>query len=140
MFFKRHLILLLLASLTVYGALVPTFATAEPKVLYAHFRHRPPEMIVDERNMTMSSPLKDIIEEAAEKIGYRIHWTISPFARSIHDLQVGKVDIVPRTIKTSERETLSVFLDLCRHKRGIFYFWSKQVKSRAFKFMRIYIN
>ncbi len=110
MFFKRHLILLLLASLTVYGALVPAFATVEPKVLYAHFRHRPPEMIVDERTMTMSSPLKDIIEEAAEKIGYRIHWTISPFARSLHDLQVGKVDIVPRTIKTSERETFIRFL------------------------------
>lgn len=110
MYFKQHLIFLLLLGIAVCSALVPAFAAVESKVLYAHFRHRPPEMIVDERTMTMSSPLKDIIEEAAEKIGYRIHWIISPFARSLHDLQVGKVDIVPRTIRTPERETFVSFL------------------------------
>ncbi|WP_242068326.1 hypothetical protein [Shewanella sp. DW31] len=68
-------------------------------VLRADFRHRPPEMVLDERTNTMTSPLKDILEEAAAKVGYRVEWSARPFARSIHELRVGTVDIVPRTIR-----------------------------------------
>lgn len=80
------------------------------KVLRADFRHRPPEMVLDERTNTMTSPLKDILEEAAAKVGYRVEWSARPFARSIHELRVGTVDIVPRTIRDEEREAFVRFL------------------------------
>lgn len=80
------------------------------KVLRADFRHRPPEMVLDEQTNTMTSPLKDILEEAAAKVGYRVEWTARPFVRSIYELQVGTVDIVPRTIRYEERETFVQFL------------------------------
>lgn len=80
------------------------------KVLRADFRHRPPEMVLDEQTNTMTSPLKDILEEAAAKVGYRVEWTARPFARSIHELQAGTVDIVPRTIRNEEREAFVQFL------------------------------
>ncbi|MFC2140432.1 substrate-binding periplasmic protein [Candidatus Auribacterota bacterium] len=81
---------------------------AEEKILKADFRHRPPEMMVAEANK--SGPLKDIIEEAAEKIGCKIKWRIAPFARSLQGLKIGKVDIVPRTIKNKEREVFVNYL------------------------------
>lgn len=80
------------------------------KVLRADFRHRPPEMVLDEQAKTMVSPLKDILEEAAANVGYRVEWTARPFARSIHELQLGTVDIVPRTIRNEEREAFVQFL------------------------------
>ncbi|WP_409523092.1 substrate-binding periplasmic protein [Nitrincola sp. MINF-07-Sa-05] len=80
------------------------------KVLRADFRHRPPEMVFDEKNSSMISPLKDILEEAAAKTGYSIHWTARPFARSYEELQSGTIDLVPRTIRNQEREAFIAFL------------------------------
>jgi len=80
------------------------------KVLRADFRHRPPEMVFDQRYSRMVSPLKDILEEAAAKTGYSIHWTNRPFARSYEELQTGAVDLVPRTIRNQEREAFIAFL------------------------------
>lgn len=85
-------------------------STPLSKVLRADFRHRPPEMVLDEKHNRMTGPVKDILEEAAARVGYRIEWTARPFARSLYELQVGMVDIVPRTIRTPEREAFIHFL------------------------------
>lgn len=92
----------------IVAAEVPSAAFS--KVLRAHFRHRPPEMVLDEQTNTMTSPLKDILEEAAAKVGYRVQWSARPFARSVHELRTGTVDIVPRTIRNQEREAFVRFL------------------------------
>lgn len=89
---------------------VEAFSAPLPKVLRADFRHRPPEMVLDEKHNRMTGPVKDILEEAAAKVGYSIEWTARPFARSLYELQVGTVDIVPRTIRTPEREAFIHFL------------------------------
>ncbi len=84
------------------------FPSAEERVLQADIRHRPPQMIINQN--TSSGPLKEILDEAASEIGYKIKWRIAPFARSLKDLQNGKVDIVPRVIKTEDRQEFIDYL------------------------------
>lgn len=78
------------------------FSQADDNVLHADIRHRPPEMIIDKNHS--SGPLKDVLDEAAEQVGYTINWRIAPFARTLKDLQTGRVDLVPRVIKTANRQ------------------------------------
>lgn len=44
------------------------------QTLTADFRHRPPEMVLDEATNSMTGPLKDIVEQATQKLGYSIEW------------------------------------------------------------------
>lgn len=83
---------------------------AEAKVLYADYRHRPPEMVRVVKTNTFYGPLRDILEEAAGKIGYTISWRFAPFPRSLEDLKHGRIDIIPRTIKAKEREPYVLYL------------------------------
>ncbi len=85
-----------------------TLVHAEEKVLRADFRLRPPEMAIE--GGKMSGPLKDIIEEAAKKIGYKIKWLSVPFPRSLEWLKTGMIDILPRTVRTEEREKFVNYL------------------------------
>lgn len=100
---------------------------AKPKVLEAHFRHRPPEMIVN--NKETSGPLKDILEEAARSIGYTVRWEIVPFARSLEYLKSGKVDIVPRTIKNKKRITFINYLGPINFQKKDILFLVKKGKK-----------
>lgn len=84
------------------------FVSAENRILQADIRHRPPQMVI-EHNVS-SGPLKDLLDEAAENIGYKIKWRIAPFARSLKDLQNGRIDIVPRLIKTEPRQEFIDYL------------------------------
>lgn len=85
------------------------WATAEENLLKADYRPRPPEMIVGEGEQ-ISGPLKDILDEAAARNGFRVEWHVVPFPKSLHDLEVGSVDIVPRVIRTTDRENFVQFL------------------------------
>ncbi|MBF0147349.1 MAG: transporter substrate-binding domain-containing protein [Magnetococcales bacterium] len=82
---------------------------ADDKVLQADYRPRPPEMVVAEGER-ISGPLKEILEEAAGKHGYQVVWRVVPFPRSLHDLETGEVDIVPRVIQSPERDAFVSFL------------------------------
>lgn len=84
-------------------------AVTDEKLLKADYRPRPPEMIVGEGE-NISGPLKDILDEAAARHGYRVEWRVVPFPKSLHDLEIGQVDIVPRVIRTTERENFVQFL------------------------------
>ncbi|MDM8536003.1 hypothetical protein QUF70_04550 [Desulfobacterales bacterium HSG17] len=64
-------------------------------------------VIEDEKK---SGPLKDILEEAAKKLGYKIKWRNAPFPRSLSDLKKGIIDIIPRTVRTDERELFVNYL------------------------------
>ncbi|MBF0369701.1 MAG: transporter substrate-binding domain-containing protein [Magnetococcales bacterium] len=97
--FLSHLVCLLLFMTPAWGA---------DKVLTADIRHRPPEMIVD--GGFQGGPLKEILEEAANRIGYRVQWRDLPFPVSIKDLKEGKTDIIPRTIRRPNRESFVNFL------------------------------
>ncbi|MBF0189146.1 MAG: transporter substrate-binding domain-containing protein, partial [Magnetococcales bacterium] len=81
---------------------------SQDKIVTAHIRHRPPEMIVD--GDYVSGPLKEILEKAAARIGYEVEWEPIPFSQSLADLKSGAVDIVPRTIRKPEREAFIDFL------------------------------
>ncbi|MBF0134507.1 MAG: ABC transporter substrate-binding protein [Magnetococcales bacterium] len=85
------------------------WAAAEEKLLKADYRPRPPEMIVGEGEQ-ISGPLKDILDEAAARNGFRVEWHVVPFPKSLHDLEVGSVDLVPRVIRTTDRENFVQFL------------------------------
>lgn len=95
----RHYIVAIL--ITMY-LLLPFTVSAE--ILRADFRQRPPEMVVDNKTNQLSGPLKDVIEQAAAQIGYEIEWRKVPFIRSLYNLKNNETDIVPRVIKTPERE------------------------------------
>lgn len=87
---------------------IPWDVMAEEKVLTAHIRHRPPYMIV--QGQFIGGALKEIMDLAADHLGYRIEWRDVPFSKSIEEMKSGSVDIVPRTISTPEREGFVQFL------------------------------
>jgi polar amino acid transport system substrate-binding protein len=116
------LLSVLLSLLFIYNSL-----QAEDNVLQADFRHRPPEMIVEGKKMW--GPLKDILEEAAKKIEYRIKWRIAPFARSLGDLKKGVSDILPRTVRTEEREVFVNYLGPIGYQQKDILFLVKKGKE-----------
>jgi len=85
-----------------------TVIHAQDNILRADFRQRPPEMIINGDKKL--GPLKDILEIAAKKIGYSVNWRNAPFPRSLSDLKDGKIDILPRTVKTQKREKFVNYL------------------------------
>lgn len=86
----------------------PSQILSETNVLFADFRHRPPEMLLIDGQR--SGPLKVILEEAARSIGYKIKWRNAHFARSLKDIEKGSIDIIPRMIRNSEREKFAHYL------------------------------
>ncbi|MEO5332212.1 MAG: PAS domain S-box protein [Magnetococcus sp. YQC-5] len=88
--------------------LSPHPVCANEKILHADLRHRPPEMIVD--GQFLGGPLKDILEEAVTQLGYQLHWRVKLFPESLEAMKNGSVDLVPRVIRTPEREEFIHFL------------------------------
>ncbi|MBF0427707.1 MAG: transporter substrate-binding domain-containing protein [Magnetococcales bacterium] len=80
----------------------------EEKILTAHIRHRPPYMIV--QGDFLGGSLREILDQAAHRLGYHVQWQDVPFNKSIEDLEAGRVDIVPRTIPTPARKQFMRFL------------------------------
>jgi len=78
--------------------------TANNIVLNADCRQRPPEMTYNDETQTCSGPLIDILNQALQKIGGTIHWERRPFQKSFSLLRRGKIDILPRVIKTKVRQ------------------------------------
>jgi polar amino acid transport system substrate-binding protein len=83
---------------------------AQARVLLADARHRPPEMIVDEVNGTVSGPLIEILNEAARIRGYTVSWQIMPFARTLKRLESGDTDLAPGVIVNAERKGFVDFI------------------------------
>ncbi len=89
--------------------LIVSYSTfSKERVLTADYRNRPPQMVVE--NSSFTGPLKDILEEASAKMGYRVEWRFAPFKRSSRDLEYGLVDIVPRYFWTEERAKFTNYL------------------------------
>jgi len=114
----------LLAVLLPWGAVL-----GQERELTADFRHRPPEMVVE--GQRLSGPLKDIIEEAAGKVGYKVNWRLAPFSRSLHGLKSGDVDIVPRTIRNEEREAFVDYLGPIAYQQKDIMFLVKKGKENG---------
>lgn len=104
---------------------------ADGGVLKADFRHRPPEMVVEGERF--SGPIKDILEEAADRLGYRVEWRLAPFPRSLNDLKAGRIDIIPRTVRNDEREAYVNFLGPIGHQRKDIIFLVPKGKERAIR-------
>jgi len=90
--------------------MTPEAALSQEKVLLADYRSRPPEMVVDEKTGQFSGPLIEILDEAARKIGSSIKWRQAPFQRSLKELELGSVDVVPRVVLDEERKTFVAYL------------------------------
>ena len=67
-------------------------------VLKADFRPRPPEMRYGATSHSFTEPLVVILERACERAGCKIDWQDKPFPRSMRDLSLGRIHIVPRLI------------------------------------------
>jgi len=90
-------------------ALVPhRLNAADEKILVVDVRQRPPEMNVE--GEIWSGPLIDIIEEAAQRIRYRVKFQVRQFEGSLRYLEYGKIDILPRVICTPARARMMDFL------------------------------
>ncbi len=126
MIVRWRLIASLLAVLSPWGAVL-----GQDRELTADFRHRPPEMVVE--GQRFSGPLKDIIEEAAATLGYKISWRLAPFSRSLHGLQSGDVDIVPRTIRNQEREAFVEYLGPIAYQQKDILFLVRQGRENSIR-------
>lgn len=72
--------------------------------LIVTYRDTPPEMLGYSPGRH-SGPLRYVIEEAAERIGYGITWKAASFADSVDQVVAGSIDIAPNArFKTAERE------------------------------------
>lgn len=72
--------------------------------LIVTYRDTPPEMLGYSPGRH-SGPLRYVIEEAAERIGYGITWKSASFADSVDQVVAGTIDIAPNArFKTAERE------------------------------------
>jgi len=79
-------------------------AIAEDIVIKADCRQRPPEMLYNKKTRECSGPLIDILNQAVKEAGAKIKWARRPFQKSYTLLKRGKIDILPRVIKTKERQ------------------------------------
>jgi polar amino acid transport system substrate-binding protein len=88
-------------------------------------------MLIDEKTKALSGPLKDILDEAAAKIGYQVSWSEVPFARSIaYELTDGNgSDLVPRVRYTQERTLFIEFLGPIGYQQGDVVFLVKKGKE-----------
>ncbi|MBF0127234.1 MAG: hypothetical protein HQM02_08485 [Magnetococcales bacterium] len=85
----------------VFWSLAAGELRAGEKVLTAHIRHRPPYMIV--QGEFLGGSLKEILDLAARRLGYRVDWRDVPFSKSIEELKTGRVDIVPGAFPICQR-------------------------------------
>lgn len=118
--------------ITFTWSLLPVIpAQANDKILYADFRHRPPEMIL--KDGQQSGPLKIILEEAASTIGYTIKWRNAHFARSIKDIEKGRIDIIPRMIRNTKREKFANYLGPIGYQKKDILFLVRKGEEESIK-------
>jgi polar amino acid transport system substrate-binding protein len=111
--------------------LLPHVLFAQDKILIVDLRHRPPEMIVD--GGKYSGPLLDIIEKAADQIGYQVKYQVRQFQGSLVYLQRSKIDILPRTICTKERAEVIDYLGPIGYQQKEILFLVKSGKEASIR-------
>ncbi|MCH1923506.1 transporter substrate-binding domain-containing protein [Shewanella sp. C32] len=79
-------------------------------VLKADFRPRPPEMRYGNTPQSFAGPLVVILERACERAGCKIEWQDKPFPRSMRDLSLGRIHIVPRLIFNQQRREIAQYI------------------------------
>jgi len=127
----RYLFLLLI---TLSSGFLSVSVFADETALIAHFRHRPPEMVI-EHGKQFKGPLKDIIEEAASKSGFNISWFNENFDVSYECLKKGCVDIVPRLILNDERKAFTNYLGpIGRQQKNILFLVQKGKENLISKY------
>jgi polar amino acid transport system substrate-binding protein len=104
---------------------------SEVITLEMQVRDRPPDMVLEKKNP--HGPLIEIIEEAANSIGVKVHFTEASFARTLKDLETGEVDLCPRISKTEEREKYIYFLGPISNRNKITYFLVKKGYENSIK-------
>lgn len=67
-------------------------------------------MVVDEQTSAARGPLLEVLNEAAQSVGFDVRWRVVPFPRSLESLKTGEVDIVPRLVPTEERKVFAEYL------------------------------
>jgi len=77
--------------------------------LVASYRDVPPDMLTYSPGRH-SGPLRYVLEEAANKIGYTVEWKQLSFSRSATEMADGSIDVIPYVHhKTPSRESLFRF-------------------------------
>lgn len=92
-------------ALLLFALITPCHAQ---EVLLADYRERPPEMHAAGGEPV--GPLIELLDSAALRAGARIQWRNAPFVRSLEDLKAGRIDLLPRLIRTPERTAFVHFL------------------------------
>ncbi|NGZ27155.1 MAG: transporter substrate-binding domain-containing protein, partial [Magnetococcales bacterium] len=104
---------------------------AEEKRLTAHIRHRPPYLIV--QGQYLGGSLKEILDLAAQRAGYRVDWQDVPFTKSIEALKTGEVDLVPRTVVTPERQQFVRFLPPIGYEQQEILFLTRKGQEKTIR-------
>lgn len=104
MIFEKLALFLVIAA----GLLQPVLAQPAVKVLFVDVRHRPPEMATSGEQIPGALP--EIIEKAANRVGYKVTFKERWFNQSMQMLEKGEIDAVPRARKTEERSKKMDFL------------------------------
>lgn len=103
------------------------------KLLKADVRPRPPEMVVNDKTGESAGPMLEVLNEAAHSIGYCVEWRAAPFPRSLAELEIGSVDVVPRLVMTEERKRFATFLGPIGVKPTSIEFLVKRGREEALK-------
>ncbi|RDH45358.1 substrate-binding periplasmic protein [Zooshikella ganghwensis] len=127
-------IIVIFSALMMFSSL--TYA-AKIKVLRADFRERPPLMF--QVGGKPGGPLVDILNLIAKEGGYRISWRKSPFQRSIKDIKLGTVDIIPRVSLNEKRAKFLHFLGPVGYRLANTLFLTEtQLKTKIASYNNLY--
>lgn len=97
----------LMSMLWIVVSLSVPVSAAERKVLFAAMDDWPP-FIIDTGGVSSDSGFdgfdQELLQELASRSGVEIYLLRYPFARSLQDLKVGKIDLITSLAKTPQRE------------------------------------
>ncbi|WP_020405049.1 substrate-binding periplasmic protein [Hahella ganghwensis] len=106
-------------------------SSAWSEVLTVDIRHRPPNMIVE--NRVPSGPLIDIIRAAVERTGNSVRFQERHFQASYMLLKRGSIDILPRLLCSPERAQEVDFVGPVGYLEKPVYFLVKKGMSNSIK-------
>ncbi|MFE8070499.1 transporter substrate-binding domain-containing protein [Marinobacteraceae bacterium S3BR75-40.1] len=128
----RHM---LLRSLSFFLLLLPGIlgaaSPAQGCELISTWEPWPPYQYIDNGRLTGLDI--ELLEAIAKEAGCALHFVRQPWARALHDLKAGTLDVASGASRNSERETFAYFSNEYRKENMVLFVKASQVKDHAIK-------
>ncbi|MDE1460961.1 substrate-binding periplasmic protein [Spartinivicinus poritis] len=114
-------------TLLMVAYCLPQIAFANLKILRSDFRDIPPLMY--EQDGEPTGALVDILNAAAEELGYQVIWRKSSMDRTLRDVKTGLVDIIPNVPDKLQTDEVVEFVKPIGEQQHKTYFLVKEASQ-----------